>query len=74
MKPVDARLLRRLIGLFDGPFLGTPALIGPRGRPAALPHRQGLTDSSNEACHHWENARSGADAELQSARVTSAEF
>lgn len=57
VKPVDARLQRRLTGLFDGPFLGTPTLIGPWGCPAALPHHQGLTDSSNEACHHWESAR-----------------
>lgn len=57
VKLVDARLQRRLIGLFDGPFLGTPTLIGPWGCLAALPHHQGLTDSFNEACHHWESAR-----------------
>lgn len=41
----------RLIGPFDGSFLGTPTLIGPWGCPVALPRHQGLTDSSNEACH-----------------------
>lgn len=70
----DAGLQYRLIGSFDGPFLGTPTLIGPWGCPAALPCCQGLTDSSNEACHRRARDRSRAGTELQSACVTSKEF
>lgn len=70
----DAGLQHCLRGSFDGPFLGTPTLIGPWGRPAALPRCQGLTDSSNEACHRRARDRSGAGTELQSAYVTSKEF
>lgn len=63
-----------LQGRLMGSFLGTPALIGPWGCPAALPRRQGLTDSSNEACHRRARDRSRAGTELQSACVTSKEF
>lgn len=70
----DAGLQHRLRGSFDGPFLGTPALIGPWGCPAALPRCQGLTDSSNEACHRQARDRSRAGTELQSVYVTSKEF
>lgn len=63
-----------LAGLFDGSFSGTPTLIGPWGGPTVLPRHQGLTDSSNEACRRQTRDHSRADAELQSARVTSKEF
>lgn len=64
--------------VFWWPFPGDPnidwALRVPWGCPAALPRCQGLTDSSNDACHRRARDRSRAGTELQSACVTSKEF